>query len=145
MRKFLCVFFVFLWSESATTLRQDWTNTCVLEPCKNDASEREERKSPNPGKRSAKRSVRVYAANCDCVTCISKLRTLMRTLVLVEVSIFSIFFCSGEGKGSPRGQERSGFRFLLKIPGGGGGLPGEEGGGGARGREGVCGELGGGG
>ena len=66
------MFFVFLWSESATTLRQDWTNTCVLEPCKNDASEREERKSPNPGKRSAKRSVRVYAANCDCVTCLSK-------------------------------------------------------------------------
>ena len=66
-------FFVFLWSESATTLRQDWTNTCVLEPCKNDASEREERKSPNPGKRSAKRSVRVYAANCDGVTCLSKL------------------------------------------------------------------------
>ena len=64
--------FVFLWSKSATTLRQDWTNTCVLEPCKNDASEREERKSPNPGKRSAKRSVRVYAANCDCVTCLSK-------------------------------------------------------------------------
>ena len=74
MRKFLCVF-VFLWSESATTLRQDWTNTCVLEPCKNDASEREERKSPNPGKRSAKRSVRVYAANCDCVTCLSKAMT----------------------------------------------------------------------
>ena len=70
MRKFLCVFFQ--WSESATTLRQDWTNTCVLEPCKNDASEREERKSPNPGKGSAKRSVRVYAANCDCVTCLSK-------------------------------------------------------------------------
>ena len=44
----------------------------ILEPCKNDASEREERKSPNPGKRSAKRSVRVYAANCDCVTCLSK-------------------------------------------------------------------------
>ena len=65
-------FRVFLWSESATTLRQDWTNTCVLEPCKNDASEREERKSPNPGKRNAKRSVRVYAANCDCVTCLSK-------------------------------------------------------------------------
>ena len=70
MRKCLCVF-VFLWSESATTLRQDWTNTCVLEPCKNDASEREERKSPKPGKR-AKRSVRVYAANCDCVTWLSK-------------------------------------------------------------------------
>ena len=65
-------FLVFLWSESATTLRQDWTNTCVLEPCKNDASDREERKSPNSGKRSAKRSVRVYAANCDCVTCLSK-------------------------------------------------------------------------
>ena len=64
---------VFLWGESATTLRQDWTNTCVLEPCKNDASEREERKSPNPGKRSAKRSIRVYAANCDCVTCLSKI------------------------------------------------------------------------
>ena len=46
MRNFY-VFFVFLWSESATTLRQDWTNTCVLEPCKNDASECEERKSPN--------------------------------------------------------------------------------------------------
>ena len=72
---FYVFFFVFLWSESATTLRQDWTNTCVLEPCKNDASEREERKSPNPGKRSAKRSVRVYAANCDCVTCLSKKRT----------------------------------------------------------------------
>ena len=72
MRKFLCFFWVFVWSESATTLRQDWTDTCVLEPCKNDASEREERKSPNPGKRSAKRSVRVYAANCDCVTCLSK-------------------------------------------------------------------------
>ena len=42
-------FCVFPWSESATTLRQDWTDTCVLEPCKNDASEREERKSPNPG------------------------------------------------------------------------------------------------
>ena len=69
----MCFFRVFLWSESATTLRQDWTNTCVLEPCKNDASEREERKSPNPGKRNAKRSVRVYAANCDCVTCLSKL------------------------------------------------------------------------
>ena len=68
----MCFFFVFLRSESATTLRQDWTNTCVLEPCKNDASECEERKSPNPGKRSAKRSVRVYAANCDCVTCLSK-------------------------------------------------------------------------
>ena len=67
---FLC--FPIVWSESATTLRQDWTNTCVLEPCKNDASEREERKSPNPGKRGAKRSVRVYAANCDCVTCLSK-------------------------------------------------------------------------
>ena len=26
MRKFLCVLGVFLWSESATTLRQDWTN-----------------------------------------------------------------------------------------------------------------------
>ena len=73
MRKFL-FFFVFLWSESATTLRHDWTNTCVLESCKNDASECEERKSPHPGKRSAKRSVRVYAANCDCVTCLSKTR-----------------------------------------------------------------------
>ena len=68
----MCFFCVFLWSEPATTLHQDWTNTCVLEPCKNDASEREERKSPNPGKRSTKRSVRVYAANCDCVTCLSK-------------------------------------------------------------------------
>ena len=75
MRKILCVFRVFLWSESATTLRQDWTDTCVLEPCKNDASEREERKSPNPGKRSEKRSVRVYAANCDCVTRLSKAET----------------------------------------------------------------------
>ena len=64
------------------TLRQDWTNTCVLEPCKNDASEREERKSPNPGKRSAKRSVRVYAANCDCVTCLSKSLNISRIFVL---------------------------------------------------------------
>ena len=85
MRKFLCVFFcVFLWSESATTLRQDWTNTCVLEPCKNDASEREERKSPNPGKHSAKRSVRVYAANCDCVTCLSKDATCCVIVLLVQ-------------------------------------------------------------
>ena len=83
------------WSESATTLRQDWTNTCVLEPCKNDASEREERKSPNPGKRSAKRSVRVYAANCDCVTCVSKFRNelflqLGLTLTLTLLNDFEV-------------------------------------------------------
>ena len=96
MRKFLCVFLcVFLWSESATTLRQDWTNTCVLEPCKNDASEREERKSPNPGKRSAKRSIRVYAANCDCVTCLSKLK---HDLHFHRCSLFKsgTNFCTGD-------------------------------------------------
>ena len=83
MRQILCVFFCFPMSESATTLRQDWTNTCVLEPCKNDASEREERKSPNPGERSAKRSeseftrrtaiaslasLRSEASQCTCMS-----------------------------------------------------------------------------
>ena len=72
----------FLFSYGASQRRPDWTNTCVLEPCKNDASEREERKSPNPGKRSAKRSVRVYAANCDCVTCLSKKFLAVLTPVL---------------------------------------------------------------
>ena len=38
---------------------------------------------------------------------------------LVDVSIF--FFCSGEGKGSPRRREGGGGEFLWKIPGGGGG------------------------
>ena len=55
-----------------------------------------------------------------------------------------IFLCSGAGKGefeAPVGG--GGCNFLLKIPGGGGGSPGR--GGGARGRESVCGDLGGGG
>ena len=64
---------------------------------------------------------------------------------LVDVSDIFYFFCSGEGKGESEVQGRGGggLRFLLKIPGGG--SPGERRGRGARGREGVCGESGGGG
>ena len=58
--------------------------------------------------------------------------------------IFYFFSPSGEGKGVPEapGRGGGGAIFLWKIPGGG--SPGGWGGG-ARGREGVCGEFGGGG
>ena len=52
---------------------------------------------------------------------------------------FLFFSARGGGKGNPRRREGGGVRFLLKIPGGGGGLEEGEG---PRGREGVCGELG---
>ena len=42
--------------------------------------------------------------------------------------IFLFFFGSGRGRGRPRREEGGGGRFLLKIPGGGGVLPGEGGG-----------------
>ena len=48
----------------------------------------------------------------------------------------------GRGMGCPRCQEGGGVRLFIENPRRGG-LPGEEGGG--RGREGVCGEFGGGG
>ena len=44
----------------------------------------------------------------------------------MDVSNFLLFFCSGEGKGSPKE-----VGFVLKIPGGGG-FPREGGGGGGR-------------
>ena len=111
----MCFFCVYLWSESATTLRQDWTDTCVLEPCKNDASEREERKSPNPGKRSAKRSVRVYAANCDCVTCLSKGRAAAINLRLERWEKCSRTDLCSRG-GGPWGSEKSLFGLLWGRP-----------------------------
>ena len=43
----------------------------------------------------------------------------------MDVSDIFYFFCSGEGKGESGATGRGGCRFLLKIPGkGGGGLPG---------------------
>ena len=62
-------------------------------------------------------------------------------LYLVDVLDIFNFFCSGRGKGSARRREGAGARFLLKIPGGGGGGVPQEGEG-LRAREGVCGELG---
>ena len=40
---------------------------------------------------------------------------------------FLFFFCSREGKGSPRRRKGAGVRFLMKISGGGGGSPGGRG------------------
>ena len=63
---------------------------------------------------------------------------------LVDVSNIFYFFLLGGGEGGVRGAGRGGGGdFLLKIPGGGVSRAG--GGRGARGRESVCGELGGGG
>ena len=58
---------------------------------------------------------------------------------------YFVFFCSGEGRQSPRHQEggEGGFGFLLKIPGGGGSR--RRRGAGSRGLAGVCGEFLGGG
>ena len=56
---------------------------------------------------------------------------------------FIFFFRSGEGKGESEAPGEGATIFLLKIPGGGVSRAG--GGGGMRGREGVCGEFGGGG
>ena len=61
--------------------------------------------------------------------------------VLADVSdIFYFFSALGRGGGVRGDRERGGVRFLLKIPGEGGVLPGREGGRG--GREGICRELG---
>ena len=60
-----------------------------------------------------------------------------------SVDVSDIFFLLRGGEGESEAPGRGGGRFLLRIPGWGGVLPGE--GGGARGREGVCGEFGGGG
>ena len=56
----------------------------------------------------------------------------------MDVSDIFYFFCSGRGKGQSEapGGGGGGGRFLLKIPGRGGGFQR------GRGREGVCGELG---
>ena len=89
-----------------------------------------------------------YESICVCLTNrnVSLKQSPMNALLilnLVDVSEMFYFFCSrGKGgKGSPRHQEEAGSFFLLKIPGGGGGSTRR----GARDREGVCGELGGGG
>ena len=39
-------------------------------------------------------------------------------------TFWNFFSARGRGKGSPRSREGGGDDFLLKIPGGGGGLPG---------------------
>ena len=61
-----------------------------------------------------------------------KLPVLLRTdfvLTLVDVSDIFYFFCSGEGKAESGASGRGGGRFLMKIPGGGGGCrPGGMGG-----------------
>ena len=61
---------------------------------------------------------------------------------LVDVSDIFYFFCSGEGKGEPPRRREAGGRFFIENPRRGGGSR-VGGGGGARGREGVCRELGG--
>ena len=64
----------------------------------------------------------------------------------MDVSNIFYFFCLGGGEvGSPRRREgEGGDDFFIENPRGGG-VPGLVGAGGARGREGVCGALGGGG
>ena len=71
-----------------------------------------------------------------------------RVADLVDVSDIFYFFSARGREGGVRGAGRvgGGGDFFLENPRrGGGGLPGGWGGGRARGREGVCGELGGGG
>ena len=61
----------------------------------------------------------------------------------MDVSDIFYSFCSGEGKGKSGGKEGGRARFFIEnLTRGGGGSPKK--GGGARGREGVCGEFGGG-
>ena len=68
-----------------------------------------------------------------------------RDLPLVDVSDIFYFFCSGGGEGGVRGAGGGGGRgadFFIENPRKGGGGSPERVGAGARGREGVCGELG---
>ena len=59
----------------------------------------------------------------------------------MDVSDIFYFFCSGEGKGSPRCQERGGVGFFFLKSQEGGFSQDREGGGAGRGWEGVCGEI----